>query len=88
MAHKREDFTCGKDRIDSYFREAVSQDVKRKYATCFAARDIATNRVAGFYTLYPLLQLGALERGSRAAGEDAAPLPNRSSGAHWQAWTA
>ena len=50
-AHKRSDFTAGNDRIDSYFRETVSQDVKRKYATCFIAREIATNRVAGFYTL-------------------------------------
>ena len=50
-AHKRDDFTCGNDRIDSYFRETVSQDVKRKYATCFVAREIATDRVAGFYTL-------------------------------------
>ncbi len=50
-AHKRADFTCGNDRIDNYFREAVSQDVKRQYATCFVAREIATNRVAGFYTL-------------------------------------
>jgi ribosomal protein S18 acetylase RimI-like enzyme len=29
----------------------VSQDVKRKYAACFVARDIATDRLAGFYTL-------------------------------------
>jgi ribosomal protein S18 acetylase RimI-like enzyme len=50
-AHKRSDFTCGNDRIDLYFRETVSQDVKRKYATCFVARDIAANRIAGFYTL-------------------------------------
>ena len=50
-AHNRSDFTCGNDRIDSYFRETVSQDVKRKYATCFVARDITTDRVAGFYTL-------------------------------------
>lgn len=50
-AHERSDFTCGNDRIDSYFRETVSQDVKREYATCFVARDIAANRVAGFYTL-------------------------------------
>jgi ribosomal protein S18 acetylase RimI-like enzyme len=50
-AHKRADFTCGNDRIDSYFREAISQDVNRKYATCFVAREIATDRVAGFYTL-------------------------------------
>ncbi len=49
--HRRSDFTCGAERIDSYFRETVSQDVKRKYATCFVARDIATDQVAGFYTL-------------------------------------
>jgi hypothetical protein len=49
--HKRTDFACGNDRIDSYFREVVSQDVKRKYATCFVAREIATDRIAGFYTL-------------------------------------
>ncbi len=49
--HSRVDFTCGNERIDSYFRESVSQDVKRKYATCFVAREIATDRVAGFYTL-------------------------------------
>lgn len=50
-AHQRSGFTCGNDRIDRYFRETVSQDMKRKYATCFVARDVATNRVAGFYTL-------------------------------------
>lgn len=49
--HKRADFTCGDDRIDRYFRETVSQDLKRNYATCFVARDVATNRIAGFYTL-------------------------------------
>jgi ribosomal protein S18 acetylase RimI-like enzyme len=42
---------CGNDRIDSYFRETVSQDVKRHYATCFVARERATDIVAGFYTL-------------------------------------
>jgi ribosomal protein S18 acetylase RimI-like enzyme len=50
-AHKRSDFTCGNDRIDSYFRETVSQDVRRKYAACFVARDVTTNMAAGFYTL-------------------------------------
>ncbi|PYE87415.1 GNAT family N-acetyltransferase [Phyllobacterium leguminum] len=49
--HKRTDFSCGNERIDTYFREIVSQDVKRKYATCFVAREIATDRVSGFYTL-------------------------------------
>lgn len=49
--HQRSDFVCGDERIDVYFRETVSQDVKRKYATCFVVREIASDRVAGFYTL-------------------------------------
>jgi ribosomal protein S18 acetylase RimI-like enzyme len=49
--HRRTDFSCGNEQIDTYFREVVSQDVKRKYATCFVAREGATDRVAGFYTL-------------------------------------
>ncbi len=50
-AHKRNTFSCGNERIDRYFREAVTQDIKRRYATCFIARDLDTDRVAGFYTL-------------------------------------
>lgn len=50
-AHDRSGFACGNDRIDTYFRTTVSQDVKRNYATCFVARELATNRIAGFYTL-------------------------------------
>jgi len=49
--HDRSDFDCGNDRIDEYFRRTVSQDLKRGYATCFVARDVETDRVAGFYTL-------------------------------------
>ncbi len=49
--HHRADFTCGNERIDRYFREIVMQDVQRQYATCYVAREIATDRVAGFYTL-------------------------------------
>ena len=50
-AHDRSGFACGNDRLDAYFRMTVSQDVKRSYATCFVARELATERVAGFYTL-------------------------------------
>jgi ribosomal protein S18 acetylase RimI-like enzyme len=50
-AHDRSGFVCGNERIDAYFRGTISQDVKRKYATCFVARELATGRVAGFYTL-------------------------------------
>jgi ribosomal protein S18 acetylase RimI-like enzyme len=49
--HDRSKFACGNDRIDAYFRETVSQDVKRNYAICFVARELATHTVAGFCTL-------------------------------------
>lgn len=50
-AHDRSGFACGNDRIDRYFQKAVSQDIKRNYATCFVARELTTDRIAGFYTL-------------------------------------
>jgi ribosomal protein S18 acetylase RimI-like enzyme len=50
-AHDRSSFACGNDQIDAFFCQTVSQDVKRNYATCFVARELATDRVAGFYTL-------------------------------------
>lgn len=50
-AHDRSQFSCGNGRIDAYFRTTVSQDIKRDYATCFVARELATDSVAGFYTL-------------------------------------
>jgi hypothetical protein len=49
--HHRKAFSCGNERIDHYFCEAVTQDIKRRYATCFVARDLETGRIAGFYTL-------------------------------------
>lgn len=49
--HKRKSFACGNERIDCYFRETVMQDIRRRYATCFVARDLETGQVAGFYTL-------------------------------------
>lgn len=50
-AHQRNTFSCGNERLDRYFRETVTQDVKRRYATCLVARDLETDRIAGFYAL-------------------------------------
>ncbi len=44
-------FTSGNDRIDAYFRQTVSQDVKRGYAACYVLVEKATGRLAGFCTL-------------------------------------
>lgn len=61
--HDRTAFTSGNDRIDAYFRQTVSQDVKRGYAACFVLVGKATGKLAGFYTLsshsIPLTELPA-----------------------------
>ena len=49
--HERAAFLSGNDRVDLYFRETVSQDVKRKYAARYVLIERSTGKVAGFYTL-------------------------------------
>jgi GNAT superfamily N-acetyltransferase len=49
--HDRTAFASGNDRIDRYFRETVSQDVKRSYAACYVLVERSTGKLAGFYTL-------------------------------------
>jgi GNAT superfamily N-acetyltransferase len=53
--HARAAFRSGNDRVDLYFREffreTVSQDVKRKSAACYVLIERSTGKVAGFYTL-------------------------------------
>jgi ribosomal protein S18 acetylase RimI-like enzyme len=50
-AQDRSSFSCGNERIDKYFRDAVGQDIKRDYVKCFIAVEVETDRLAGFYTL-------------------------------------
>jgi len=49
--HERSAFCSGHELIDRYFRETVSQDVKRSYAACFVFIECSTGKLAGFYTL-------------------------------------
>jgi hypothetical protein len=49
--HERSTFVSGHDRIDRYFRQEVSQDVKRIYAACYLLIERSTEKIAGFYTL-------------------------------------
>ena len=46
----RKQFLCGTPALNSYFQNQVSQDVKRRVASCFVAL-AADDSVAGFYTL-------------------------------------
>lgn len=43
-------FSCGVAALDRYFRELVTQDIRRRVSNCFVALDPA-GRVAGYYTL-------------------------------------
>lgn len=48
--HDRSGFASGSDELDRYFRERVTQDVRRRLAQCFVALD-EVGAIAGFYTL-------------------------------------
>jgi len=47
--HDRTRFACGVAALDRYFREIVSQDIRRRLSNCVVAVD-ANAMVAGYYT--------------------------------------
>lgn len=46
----RTQFNCGSEALNKYFREQVTQDVRRRVAGCFVAVD-GESKIAGYYTL-------------------------------------
>jgi ribosomal protein S18 acetylase RimI-like enzyme len=48
-AHDRAGFSCGVAALDRYFRELVTQDIRRRVSNCFVALDPA-GKIAGYYT--------------------------------------
>ena len=49
-AHDRVDFDSGSPALNRYFRQQVSQDIRRRVTACFVALADA-QRIAGYYTL-------------------------------------
>lgn len=49
--HDRKTFSCGVPALDRYFREQVTQDVRRRATACYVAVETATGKIAGYYTL-------------------------------------
>jgi len=47
----RDQFDCGEDALNQYLKTRLTQDVKRRFATCYLLVENASNRIAGFYTL-------------------------------------
>ena len=48
--HDRSMFKSGSEALDSYFRERVTQNIRRRVAACFVALS-SDGRIAGYYTL-------------------------------------
>jgi ribosomal protein S18 acetylase RimI-like enzyme len=61
--HDRSGFSCGVEALDRYFREQVTQDMRRRATACYVAREAAGSKIAGYYTLaaggVPLAELPA-----------------------------
>jgi GNAT superfamily N-acetyltransferase len=49
--HDRKGFSCGVAVLDRYFRERARQDERRHLARCSVLVELASGRVAGFFTL-------------------------------------
>ena len=49
--HARDGFTCGVAALDHYLARQASQDVRRRVSACYVAVEIASGKVAGYYTL-------------------------------------
>lgn len=49
--HDRKVFSSGIDALDRYLATQASQDIRRRVCACYVAVDVATDRIAGYYTL-------------------------------------
>ncbi|MEW6737721.1 MAG: GNAT family N-acetyltransferase [Acidobacteriota bacterium] len=49
--HDRKGFVSGSEALDRYFREQVTQDMRRHITACYVAVEASTAKIAGYYTL-------------------------------------
>jgi ribosomal protein S18 acetylase RimI-like enzyme len=49
-SHERSQFHSGSESLDSYFKQQVSQDVRRRVTACYVALTV-NQRISGYYTL-------------------------------------
>ena len=47
----RKDFDCGVEALNGYLVAQANQEMRRCYSTCFVLVEVATGKVAGYYTL-------------------------------------
>ena len=49
--HDRAAFRCGEAVLDHYFQTQVTQDIHRRMANCYVVLEIASGKLAAYYTL-------------------------------------
>lgn len=49
--HDRVAFACGEEALDRYFQGQATQDMRRHVANCFVAVEVATAKLAAYYTI-------------------------------------
>lgn len=49
--HKKSEFSCGKEMLNTYIHKLANQDVKRKLSACFVIAQKETQKIKGYYTL-------------------------------------
>ena len=49
--HERSAFDCGVEPLNRYFRQQVTQDIRRRVTACFVAAAEGSGELAGYYTL-------------------------------------
>jgi len=47
----RAGFSSGVEALDRYFRQQVTQDIRRRVTACYVAIERQTGKIAGYYTL-------------------------------------
>lgn len=47
----RESFECGEPSLDGYLKRQISQDIKKKVASCFVLHETGNSKILGYYTL-------------------------------------
>jgi hypothetical protein len=75
--HNRAMFQCGVESLDRYFREQVTQDVRRRISNCFVAVDRATERPTIWQVSTPCPHPVYPTRNCRCTSRSACPGINR-----------
>jgi len=50
LSHERSAFHSGSEPLDSYFKQQVTQDIRRRVTACYIALSV-NQRISGYYTL-------------------------------------